>query len=246
MFVKRFLAGLVALVLVVGMAPAAFAASGALAPTRTRFSIEFVNYLWSAVPDFPGRFPLIRSGLPADVDFAKTGHQNVGWCYQRGILNAGGDGLMRPDDLISGAEVEAALHYVETVLTEAEAAGVRKKFEVFSHWAEIDLLNYTVYLRDGEEVVNSFLVALGKDATPTHAGEFTVRAKVPVQTMSGRDFYLPGVTWVSYFDGDISFHSCYWHSNWGTKQSHGCVNMRAEDAKVVYDHLVVGSYVYAY
>jgi len=57
------------------------------------------------------------------------------------------------------------------------------------------------------------------------------------------EYLLPGVPWVSFFqpqDGWISvaepkdgvaFHGTYWHTNFGTRMSHGCINMRNDEAK---------------
>ncbi len=48
-------------------------------------------------------------------------------------------------------------------------------------------------------------------------------------------YELPGVPWVSFFHSfGIGFHGTYWHNNFGTWMSHGCVNMRNEDAKWLY------------
>jgi lipoprotein-anchoring transpeptidase ErfK/SrfK len=45
-------------------------------------------------------------------------------------------------------------------------------------------------------------------------------------------FSLPGVPWTSFFafPGGYAFHGTYWHNNFGVQMSHGCVNMRNEDA----------------
>jgi hypothetical protein len=46
------------------------------------------------------------------------------------------------------------------------------------------------------------------------------------------DYELPGVPWTSFFtDSGVAFHGTYWHDNFGTPMSRGCVNMRIEDAK---------------
>ena len=29
----------------------------------------------------------------------------------------------------------------------------------------------------------------------------------------------------------VAFHGAYWHNNFGVRMSHGCVNMRPEEAK---------------
>jgi hypothetical protein len=33
----------------------------------------------------------------------------------------------------------------------------------------------------------------------------------------------------------MALHGAYWHNNFGTPMSHGCVNLRNEDAKWLYD-----------
>jgi hypothetical protein len=42
---------------------------------------------------------------------------------------------------------------------------------------------------------------------------------------------LPGIGWTSLFHGEgVAIHSTYWHNNFGEPMSHGCVNVRPEDA----------------
>jgi lipoprotein-anchoring transpeptidase ErfK/SrfK len=38
-----------------------------------------------------------------------------------------------------------------------------------------------------------------------------------------------------YFYRDFGLHGAYWHDNFGHTMSHGCVNMRQVDAKVLYE-----------
>lgn len=48
--------------------------------------------------------------------------------------------------------------------------------------------------------------------------------------VSGWD--LPGVGWVILFSGTgAAVHSTYWHNDFGTPRSRGCINVRPEDAK---------------
>ena len=43
------------------------------------------------------------------------------------------------------------------------------------------------------------------------------------------------VSYTSIFaSGGVSFHSTYWHNAWGNPMSHGCVNMKPDDAKFIY------------
>lgn len=73
--------------------------------------------------------------------------------------------------------------------------------------------------------------------TPT--GRFNILVKLPSRRMSAADLaasdeenVLAGVPWCSFFtDKGHAFHGTYWHDNFGVPMSHGCVNMRNEDAK---------------
>ncbi|MDT8896843.1 MAG: L,D-transpeptidase [Thermanaerothrix sp.] len=53
------------------------------------------------------------------------------------------------------------------------------------------------------------------------------------QTGTGYD--LPGVAWTTLFTGEgVAIHSTFWHNDFGTPRSHGCVNCAPEDAKFVF------------
>jgi hypothetical protein len=75
--------------------------------------------------------------------------------------------------------------------------------------------------------------------TETPPGNYNISLKVPSRHMGDGEltdsleaYELPGVPWVSFFHSyGIGFHGTYWHDNFGTRMSHGCVNMRNEDAK---------------
>jgi hypothetical protein len=44
-------------------------------------------------------------------------------------------------------------------------------------------------------------------------------------------YELPGVPWTMAFHEDgYALHGSYWHNNYGRQMSHGCVNMRNQDA----------------
>lgn len=85
---------------------------------------------------------------------------------------------------------------------------------------------------------------LPKDETPTETpkGSFRVYSKMPSKHMgdgllnTGLDAYeLPGVPWVTFFEQTgVAFHGTYWHQNFGVPMSHGCLNMKTEEARWVY------------
>jgi lipoprotein-anchoring transpeptidase ErfK/SrfK len=97
------------------------------------------------------------------------------------------------------------------------------------------LTQQKVYAYENGELLQEYLVSTGLAATPTVQGDFAVYRHVPSQLMRGSDYYLPDVQWVLYFYRDYALHGTYWHSNFGHPMSHGCVNMRNEDAEWLYN-----------
>jgi lipoprotein-anchoring transpeptidase ErfK/SrfK len=75
----------------------------------------------------------------------------------------------------------------------------------------------------------------------TPAGEWAITRKRASRHMAGDDaastdfFDLPGVPWVSYFHWwGTAIHGTYWHNDFGTPHSHGCINLPSETAKWVF------------
>ncbi|MBI4097213.1 MAG: L,D-transpeptidase [Candidatus Levybacteria bacterium] len=111
---------------------------------------------------------------------------------------------------------------------------------------EIDLTNQRVYAFEGSTKVYDFLVSTGLwGRTPT--GEFDIWVKYRATKMSGGSkalgtyYYLPNVPYVMFFANaqvprwkGYSFHGTYWHSNFGHPMSHGCINMKTEEAAILY------------
>lgn len=80
--------------------------------------------------------------------------------------------------------------------------------------------------------------------TATPKGDYRIYSKLPSKHMgsvtgnpdaleASGGFSLPGVPWTCFFasNGGVAFHGTYWHNNFGLQMSHGCVNMRNDDAK---------------
>ena len=84
-------------------------------------------------------------------------------------------------------------------------------------------------------MAQEFVVSTGLAATPTVRGDFAIYRHVRSQLMRGSDYYLPDVQWVMYYYLDYAIHGAYWHNNFGQPTSHGCVNMREEEAQWLYD-----------
>ena len=94
---------------------------------------------------------------------------------------------------------------------------------------------------DGQLIVST-LVSTGTGEVPqtvTPIGFYAVHLKYVTQTMSGtisnEDYEVKDVPWVMYFDYQgNALHGTYWHSNFGTPMSHGCVNLPLDVAEFLY------------
>lgn len=79
-------------------------------------------------------------------------------------------------------------------------------------------------------------------STITPVGDFRISIKMPVRHMGDGNltnnitaYELPGIPWPCYFTKTgVAFHGTYWHDNYGREMSHGCVNMRPEEAKWIW------------
>ncbi len=111
------------------------------------------------------------------------------------------------------------------------------------HWIDVDLSQQRLYAYAGDTLMNSFVVSTGTWQTPTVTGEFNIWIKLRSATMTGPGYYLPDVPFVMYFYQDYGLHGTYWHNNFGTPMSHGCVNLATSDAEWLYDFSSVGTVV---
>lgn len=101
-------------------------------------------------------------------------------------------------------------------------------------WIEVDLTTQTLYAYEGETRVFTATVSTGKGNTPTVQGKFRIQRKYESQLMTGPGYYLPNVPYIMYFHYNFALHGAYWHDKWGTPTSHGCVNLKREDAEWLY------------
>ncbi len=102
-------------------------------------------------------------------------------------------------------------------------------------WIEVDLSEQLLRAYEGSTVYYTATVSAGKAHTPTVVGKFRIKTKYEAQLMTGPGYYLPDVPYVMFFYGQYALHGAYWHDNWGTPTSHGCVNLKREDAQWLYE-----------
>ncbi len=118
---------------------------------------------------------------------------------------------------------------------------------------EVNLTTQTLTAYENEKAVLKTTISSGipngrvagnKLSTKTPEGDdFHIQDKNPAKHMGNgnlfaglEDYELPGVPWTSFFTAQgHAFHGTYWHNNFGTPMSHGCVNMRTEEAKWLFN-----------
>jgi lipoprotein-anchoring transpeptidase ErfK/SrfK len=155
------------------------------------------------------------------------------------------------------SEIDAGLKYfiptghVRPILDE-ELAPISPDVPPEHKRIEVSIARQTLIAYEYDETVLNTRISSGipsrlptPDSLPTATpqGSFRIYSKMPNKHMgrvsgnpdadAGDSFSLPGVPWTSFFKfpGGYAFHGTYWHNNFGVQMSHGCVNMRNEDAK---------------
>lgn len=116
----------------------------------------------------------------------------------------------------------------------------------------VDRTQQTLTAYEGDTVFMEVTISTGRDLTPTPRGTFTIFRKTPSRYMQGpiadipgSDYYdLPGVPWNLYFTAQGAvIHGTYWHDNFGTQYSHGCVNLPPTTAEKLYHWAELGTTV---
>ena len=108
-------------------------------------------------------------------------------------------------------------------------------------WVEVDLSEQMAIAYEGAIPVRAFVISSGVGDSPTVTGTFRIWVKIAMQDMrggnraAGTSYHVTEVKHVQYFHEDYGFHGTYWHSNFGTPMSRGCINMTEEDAEWLFD-----------
>ncbi|WP_228479739.1 L,D-transpeptidase family protein [Microbacterium abyssi] len=168
------------------------------------------------------------------------------------VVNSGGDVLSEVTAGVNGRELgdvsQAASEFAEQ-LQNGDAAYALEVTEpefattTLHRYIDLNLSNQRAVLYQNGNVVHSWAISSGLPATPTPTGNFTVFAHTRIQDMVGRDYVTEDVPFNTWFAPDIAFHGAYWHNNFGTQMSHGCVNMPVWQAEYVYNWAPVGTEV---
>ena len=138
--------------------------------------------------------------------------------------------LLKPDALLANPTPDNAI-----------ALKIDKLRNSNSHWIEIDLSEQHLFAWKGQTQAFSAVISTGKANTPTYPGVYSIQRKYPRDRMTGDDYDVPNVPNVLYFDRGYALHGAYWHNNFGTPMSHGCVNLPLGNAQWLFDWAQIGT-----
>jgi hypothetical protein len=101
-------------------------------------------------------------------------------------------------------------------------------------WVEVNLAEQIVIAHQGDRPVFATLTSTGRPGYETKKGLFQVWAIIregPMRWEDSRQPYnLANVPWIMYFNQGQGLHGAYWHDQFGTVRSAGCVNLSPRDA----------------
>jgi lipoprotein-anchoring transpeptidase ErfK/SrfK len=112
----------------------------------------------------------------------------------------------------------------------------------------VSLAEQTLSVYEGCQIVFATLISSGQNSW-TFNGRFGILYKVDYNSItppaeSTSEYYIEGVPYFMTYAGDFGFHGAYWHDNFGTAASHGCINLSPADAKWLFDWAYLGDYVF--
>jgi lipoprotein-anchoring transpeptidase ErfK/SrfK len=129
-------------------------------------------------------------------------------------------------------------HTSEAIASQVEA--LRQSNE---RWLQVDLSSQRLIAWEGNTPVYAVIVSTGKPQTPTVTGVFEIQSKHSTARMQGVDYDVPDVPWTMYYYRGYAIHGAYWHTDFGTPVSHGCVNVAVDHAEWFFNWAALGTSV---
>lgn len=220
----------------------------------TRVLFEYVIVKNGCGPHFEGECLNVRSGPGRDYPVVAQLRNDI-------ILKVGGkverDGetwikiifdewLRYPERVAEDWYV--AGEYLEVVLDEGDMTTWDRGNANSAKEIIVSRGEQKLYAYENGELFMATDISTGLELTPTPRGTFTIFKKTPSRYMQGplpgisNQYYdLPGVPWNLYFThGGAVIHGAYWHTNFGSPHSHGCVNLSPADAQKLYGWAELG------
>lgn len=119
----------------------------------------------------------------------------------------------------------------------------RNSKQAGGRWIEVDTSRQQLVAWNNGSIERVFNVSTGKRSTPTPSGTYSIQSKYRVAAMQGAGYYVPDVPYTMYYSGGYALHGAYWHNNFGTRVSHGCVNLGVRQSRWLYNWAPIGTSV---
>jgi lipoprotein-anchoring transpeptidase ErfK/SrfK len=149
--------------------------------------------------------------------------------------------------LISGMVLTLFLSSSYPPTVSAESVEIKAHVEALKqsqqHWIQVDLSEQKLTAWEGKTPVQVTPVSTGKRTSPTPTGIFKIQSKYRLARMQGSDYDVPDVLFTLYYDGNYAIHGAYWHNHFGTRVSHGCVNVPVAQAQKLFQWVEMGTVV---
>lgn len=116
-------------------------------------------------------------------------------------------------------------------------------------WIDVNLSTQYMVVYQGERIIGQTYISSGRYPTfETPTGTFYINSKIPISAMAGCSggecWYVPDVPHQMYFTNlGHAFHGAYWHNQFGTRRSHGCINLPLGIADWLYNITPYGTRV---
>jgi lipoprotein-anchoring transpeptidase ErfK/SrfK len=139
--------------------------------------------------------------------------------------------------------LEAPLLSRSSASTEWAAAWIDDLKQSNQRWIEVRISERTLTAWEGNTPIRSFTVSTGRADEPTLPGVFQIEQKLERAWMQGDDYEIPNVPYTMYYSGNYAIHGAYWHSDFGSAISNGCINLPVGQAAWLFDWADVGTTV---
>lgn len=110
-------------------------------------------------------------------------------------------------------------------------------------WIQVDISDQKLIAWEGNTPVFSITVSTGRASDMTPTGVYAIETKYRTARMQGETYDIPDVPYTMYFSGSYAIHGAYWHTNFGSPVSSGCINVPVQGAAWLYDWAGMGTAV---
>jgi hypothetical protein len=216
----------------------------------TKLLFEYIEITDSCAAHFEGECVRVRAGPGTDFPVVMPVRNGIVLKIAGKVERAGevwykimfDEQLYFPERVQGEWYVNAAF---ATILLDEGLRTIDDKKQTYASSTKRIIVNrthQTLRAYDGDTLFMEEKISTGLELTPTPRGTFTIFRKTPSRYMQGpiagvaEQYYdLPGVPWNLYFThGGAVIHGAYWHTSFGTKYSHGCVNLPPHTARDLY------------